>query len=331
MKEEFDIEFYNGLIKLVKEKLKNKNIKIIEESVKCPKCNSTHLTKDHSRAELVCDGCGLVIDAEIIDHGPEWRAFDTEQREKRARVGAPMTYTIHDKGLSTTIGWQNRDAYGRSIPTRNRAQLYRLRKWQNRTRISDGTERNLAQALTALDRMSSSLGLPRNVRETAAMIYRKAVRQKLIRGRRIDGVTASVLYAACRQCNVPRTLDEISNVSNIKKKEIGRNYRNISRQLKLKLLPTTPQDYVSRFSNRLKLSSEVQEKTFEILKKAGREELTSGRGPTGLASAALYIASVLCGERRTQREVAEMAGVTDVTIRNRYKEIVRKLDIEINM
>jgi len=312
-------------------KKQNKNKQTIEETMKCPSCGSTHLTKDYSRAELVCEKCGLVIDAEIMDHGPEWRAFDSEQREKKARTGAPMTYTIHDKGLSTTIGWQNRDAYGKSIPTRNRAQLYRLRKWQTRTRISDGTERNLALALTALDRMSSTLGLPRNVRETAAMIYRKAVRRKLIRGRSIEGVSAAVLYAACRQCNVPRTLEEISSVAQMKKKEIGRNYRNISRKLELKLLPTTPQDYISRFSSRLSLSNDVQAKTIKILKRAASEELTSGRGPTGLAAAALYIASVLCGERRTQREVAEIAGVTEVTIRNRYKELAKKLDIDIVM
>ena len=314
-----------------KKKKLNKNKQKIEETMKCPVCNSTHLTKDYSRAELVCEKCGLVIDGEIMDHGPEWRAFDSEQREKRARTGSPMTYTIHDKGLSTTIGWQNRDSYGKSIPTRNRAQLYRLRKWQIRTRISDGTERNLAHALTSLDRMSSSLSLPRNVRETAAMIYRKAVRQKLIRGRSIEGVTAAVLYAACRQCNVPRTLEEISSISQMKKKEIGRNYRNISRKLELKLLPTTPQDYVSRFCSQLKLCTDVQVKTLEILKKASFNELTSGRGPTGLAAAALYIASVLCGERRTQREVAEIAGVTEVTIRNRYKELAEKLDIDIIM
>ena len=315
-----------------KEKKKqNKNKQTIEETMKCPSCGSTHLTKDYSRAELVCEKCGLVIDAEIMDQGPEWRAFDSEQREKKARTGAPMTYTIHDKGLSTTIGWQNRDAYGKSIPTRNRAQLYRLRKWQTRTRISDGTERNLALALSALDRMSSALSLPRNVRETAAMIYRKAVRQKLIRGRSIEGVTAAVLYAACRQCNVPRTLEEISSVAQMKKKEIGRNYRNISRKLELKLLPTTPQDYISRFCSQLKLSNDVQVKTMEILKHAARKELTSGRGPTGVAAAALYIASVICGERRTQREVAEVAGVTEVTIRNRYKEIAKKLDIDIVM
>ena len=215
--------------------------------------------------------------------------------------------------------------------SRNRAQLYRLRKWQARTRISDGTERNLAVALTSLDRMSSALSLPRNVRETAAMIYRKAARNKLTRGRTIEGITAAVLYAACRQCNVPRTLEEISKVSQMKKKEIGRNYRNISRKLELRLLPTIPQDYISRFCSQLNLNGNVQAKTIEILKKASSEELTSGRGPTGMAAAALYIASVLCNNRRTQREVAEIAGVTEVTIRNRYKELTNKLDINIVM
>ena len=307
----------------------NKNKQEIEEIVNCPNCKSTHLIKDYSRAELVCDKCGLVIDGEFIDHGPEWRAFDSDQREKKARTGSPMTYRVHDKGLSTMIGWQNYDSYGKSIPPRNRAQLYRLRKWQSRTRISDGLERNLAIALSTLDSMSSTLSLPRIVRETAAMIYRKAVRKKLIRGRSINGVTAAVLYAACRRCNVPRTLEEISRVANLPKKEIGRNYRNISRKLELKLLPTSPQDYISRFSSQLQLNNDVQIKTMEILKKAAGLELTSGRGPTGIAAAAIYIATVLCGERRTQREVSDISGVTEVTIRNRYKELVRKMDIDI--
>jgi transcription initiation factor TFIIB len=306
-----------------------KNKQQIEETIKCPKCGSNRLTKDYSRAEIVCEKCGLVIDAEIIDHGPEWRAFDSEQREKRARIGAPMTYTIHDKGLTTTIGWQNRDAYGHSIPTRNRAQLYRIRKWQARTRFGDGTERNLAIALSYIDRMSSALSLPRNVRETAAMIYRKAVRMKLSRGRKIEGIAAAVLYAACRQCNVPRTLGEISKVSELKKKEIGKYYRDISHKLQLKLLPTVPQDYISRFCSLLSLSSNVQIKAIEILKKALNKELVSGRGPTGMAAAAIYIASVLCQERRTQREVSEVSSVTEVTIRNRYKEIVNELNIDM--
>ena len=301
----------------------------IEETIKCPECGSTHLSKDYSRAELVCRDCGLVIDQDFIDHGPEWRAFDSEQREKRARTGAPMTYTIHDKGLSTMIGWQNRDSYGKSIPTRNRAQLYRLRKWQRRVRISDATERNLAIALSELDRMASGLSLPRTVRETAAMIYRKAALKKLVRGRSIDGIAAASLYAACRQCHVPRTLDEISKVTPISRKEIGRNYRYVARELELKLMPTTPRDYISRFISELKLSSDVQAKTLDIIREATNNELTSGRGPTGIAAASLYIASVLCGERRTQREVADVAGVTEVTIRNRYKELSDKLDINV--
>jgi len=301
----------------------------IEETVKCPECGSTHLSRDFSRAELVCEDCGLVIDEDLIDHGPEWRAFDSDQREKRARTGAPMTYTIHDKGLSTVIDWKNRDSYGKSIPTRNRAQLYRLRKWQRRVRISGATERSLAIALSGLDRLASSMSLPRTVRETAAMIYRKAALKKLVRGKSIEGVTAASLYAACRQCNVPRTLDEISNTARISRKEIGRTYRYISRELELKLMPTSPQDYISRFCSVLKLSADVKAKTLEILHEAANRELTSGRGPTGIAAASLYIASVLCGERRTQREVADVAGVTEVTIRNRYKELAETLDINI--
>ena len=227
------------------------------------------------------------------------------------------------------IDWRNRDSYGRSISSKNRAQLYRLRKWQRRIRVSNATERNLAFALSELDRMASALGLSRNVRETAAVVYRKAVDKNLIRGRSIEGVAAAALYAACRQCSVPRTLDEIAEVSRVSRKEIGRTYRFISRELNLQLTPTSPIDYVPRFCSGLKLKGEVQSKAVEILRQAAEKELTSGRGPTGVAAAAIYIASVICGDRRTQREVADVAGVTEVTIRNRYKELAEELDIEI--
>ncbi len=299
--------------------------------VRCSSCGSNHLTKDYDRGELVCDECGLVLEESMIDQGPDWRAFDAEQGEKRARAGAPTTLTIHDKGLSTEIGWKNKDPYGKSIPTRNRAQLYRLRKWQRRIRVSNATERNLAFALAELDRIASAMALPRNVRETAAMIYRKAVNHNLIRGRSIEGVVAASLYGSCRQCNVPRTLDEIAAKSHIGRKEIGRTYRFMTRELRLRLLPTRPQDYVQRFCSELKLKGEVQTRSNEILKEATERELTSGRGPTGVAAAAIYIASLQCGERRTQREVAEVAGVTEVTIRNRYKELTDKLGLKVTL
>lgn len=303
----------------------------VEYIESCPECKSKSLTRDYERAEIVCNDCGFVIDEKIMDMGPEWRAFDYEQRIKRSRVGAPMTYTIHDKGLSTVIDWRNKDSYGKDIAPRKRAQIYRLRKWQQRIRVSNATERNLAFALTELDRVASRLALPRNVRETAAMVYRRAVEKGLIRGRSIEGVAAASLYAACRSCKVPRTLDEIADSAKLNRKEIGRTYRFVSRELSINLKPTTPIEYVPRFGSELNLSGEVQSKAIEILKKAMSQELTSGRGPTGVSAAAIYIASVLLGERRTQREVADVAGVTEVTIRNRYKELAERLDIEITI
>ena len=303
----------------------------VEENTICPECASIHLSRDYERGELVCENCGLVLECTSIDQGPEWRAFDPEQGEKRARTGAPMSYLKHDKGLSTQIGWTNRDSYGKSIPTKTRAQLYRMRKWQRRIRISNATERNLAIALSELDRMASGMDLPRSVRESAAMIYRRAVNKNLIRGRSIEGVVAASIYAACRQSNVPRTLDEVANFSKVGRKEIGRTYRFLTKELNLRLLPTSSQDYISRFCSELNLSTCVENQAIEILKRAEIDDLTSGRGPSGVAAAVIYISSIMCNERKIQKEVARVAGVTEVTIRNRYKELVEKLGIEIQI
>ena len=299
------------------------------EIMACIECNSTKLIKDYERAEIVCMNCGLVLHEKLMDDGPEWRAFDMEQMDKRSRVGAPTTYTIHDKGLSTMIDWRNQDIFGKNLTPKRRAQIYRLRKWQRRIRVSDAKERNLAVALSELDRMASHLSLPRNVREVAAMIYRRAVDSRLIRGRSIEGVCAASLYAACRRCRIPRTLEEIAGYAKVNKKEIGRSYRYIARKLNISIPPTDPVDYISRFVADLKLSGMVQKKSIEILRRAVTSGLTSGRGPMGLAAASIYIASLLFNERRTQREIAETAKVTEVTVRNRYKELVDKLKINV--
>ena len=326
---EYEQTNINGLTE--KEQMKEDVAEIEKQETICPECGSTKLINDHERGEVVCGNCGLVIDDNLVDMGPEWRAFDHEQRDKRTRVGAPITYTIHDKGLSTMIDWRNKDIYGRDIPARNRAQWYRLRKWQRKIRISGATERNLAFALSELDRDSSRLGLPRSVRESASVIYRNAVENKLIRGRSIEGVVAASLYAACRRCKVPRTLDEIAEVSRVSKKEVGRTYRFLTRELHIRLPPTSPIDYVPRFASELNLSGVVQSKAIEIINQAMDNGLTSGRGPTGVAAAALYIASVLLNERKTQRDVADIAGVTEVTIRNRYKELTEQLDMGVSL
>lgn len=303
----------------------------IEYIRKCPECSSNNIVRDYRRAELVCQDCGLVIHEELADQGPEWRAFDSEQRQKRARTGPPTKYTLHDKGLITTISWKNKDAYGRSIPTRQRGQLYRLRKWQRRTMISAASERNLAHAFVELSKISSQMNLPRSIREQAGMLYRKAAKKNLIRGRSVEAVVAATVYAACRLAGMPRTLDELSKISRIPRRDIGRTYRFVVRELKLKMNVPTPLTYVTRFCSQLKVSQEVKKKANEILKETIERELTSGRGPVSVAAAAIYIATLLCDEKRTQREVADAAGVTEVTIRNRYKELVERLDIEFEL
>jgi transcription initiation factor TFIIB len=297
----------------------------------CPECGSTRIMRDYEAAEIVCMDCGVVVAAKIADRGPEWRAFDDEQRSKRTRVGAPLTYTIHDKGLSTTIDWHDRDNYGKSLSPGQKAQVYRLRKWQRRIRVSDATERNLAFALSEITKISNNLNLPKNILETASVIYRKAVKERLIRGRSIQGVTSAAIYLACRQCGLPRTLDEISQASTVNKKEVGRSYRFLIRELNYSIPPVKPSQYITKFSNQLTMQGKVEEIAHKILTTAKELKLTSGRGPTGIAAAASYVASVLTGERKTQREIAEIAQVTEVTIRNRYKELVERMTFQISI
>lgn len=285
--------------------------------------------KDQESAEIVCMDCGYVVVAKLTDQGPEWRAFDAEQREKRARAGAPTTFTIHDKGLSTTIDWHDRDVHGQRLPQSQKAQIYRLRKWQRRIRVSDATERNLAFALSEISKITNNLNLPRNVLETASVIYRKAVKGHLVRGRSIQGVSAAAIYVACRQCGVARTLEDISNASPIDKKEVGRNYRFLVKELNYFIKPVKPGKYVTKFCNQLTMLGNVEEIAHRILFAASELRLTSGRGPTGIAAAVSYIASILTGERKTQREIAEIAQVTEVTVRNRYKELVERLQFII--
>ncbi len=289
---------------------------------RCPECGSTNLYHDKERGEIICRDCGFVIDDKMVDFGQDWRDFDDNSQSDR-RAGAPMTYTQFDQGLGTDIGRRSDLSV---LKGKNRDKYFRLRKWQYR--ISTALERNLKLALGELKRVSSFLKIPKSVEEEAARIYRLAVQKGLVRGRSMESVVAGSLYAACRRHEVPRTLDEISEASGIEKKEIGRTYRFITRELDIKILPSNPVDYISRFSSALKLKPETQSYAMKILEKAQEIELTSGRGPTGIAAAALYVSSLIHGEKRTQREVADVAGVTEVTIRNRYKELLTKLKLD---
>jgi len=182
--------------------------------------------------------------------------------------------------------------------------------------------------MSELRRVAAFLSLPSVIRDEASRVYNYVLQRGLVRGRSMESVIAACIYAACRSYNIPRTLDEIAEASDVERKEIGRTYRFIVRKLKIKVKPSSPKDYILRFSSILHLSPKSQNRAFAILKKADISELTSGRGPAGIAAAALYVAALLNDEKKTQREVADVAGITEVTIRNRYKELTERLGLE---
>ena len=296
----------------------------------CPDCKGTNLITDYKHGEVVCKDCGLVLEQGMFDFGPEWRAFDEEQKSKRARTGGPVKFAKLNKGLTTEIDRYDRDIRGGAIQPERKAQLYRLRKWQRRSRMSDSVQRNLSIALPELDRMCAYLNIPNNIKEECAMWYRKAVNKGLVRGRSIESVVAAIIYLISRKHQLPKTLEELEEASGVKKKDIGRSYRFACRRLGVRMPVATPMDYVPRFASELGLSGETEAKAIEILEKARAKGVTSGRGPTGVAAAAIYLAGKLTNDKQTQKGIAgRLAGVTEVTIRNRYEEIARELGIEI--
>ena len=297
-----------------------------DETTGCPECGGK-VAADSEHGEAVCIDCGLVVEEDAIDRGPEWRAFDSAEKDQKSRVGAPTTNMMHDKGLSTNIDWRDQDAYGNSLDSRQRQKMQRLRKWNERFRTRDSKERNLKQALGEIDRMSSALGLPENVRETASVIYRRALSENLLPGRSIEGVATAALYAAARQAGVPRSLDEVERVSRVDKMELTRTYRYIIRELNLEVKPADPESYVPRFISDLELSDETERRARELIESARNAGVLSGKSPVGLAAASVYAAALLCNEKVTQNDVSEVADISEVTIRNRYKELLEASEV----
>lgn len=289
---------------------------------RCPECGSVDLTYEEQKGEIICNECGLIIEEKMVDTGQDMGGqFD--KSSKKGRGGAPISLQKFDKGLTTNVG-EISDIY--KLESGQTRKFLRLKKWQER--VSTSIERNLRLAMAELRRVASFLSLPSVVRDEASRVYNFVLQRGLVRGRSMESVIAACIYAACRSYNIPRTLDEIANASDVERKEIGRTYRFIVRKLKIKVTPSSPKDYISRFASILHLSPKTQNEALKILKRADISELTSGRGPAGIAAAALYVAALMNDEKKTQREVADVAGITEVTIRNRYKELIEKLGLE---
>lgn len=297
----------------------------------CTRCGNESLIRDYEMGELICQKCGFVVETHFIDHGPEWRAFTQDQRDRRTRVGAPLIDSIHDRGLATVIDWHDKDAYGHRLSPVQRALSFRLRKWQRRSRVSTAIERNLAYVLSGISKIVSSLGLPKNVAEMASNIYRRALTNYAIKGKSTRGMAEASIYLVCRRSGIAKTLGEIANVTTTTKKEIGRSYRYLLRCLDFNMEPANPIVYSTKFANQLALSGNTELLASKLIDVAKRLRLTSGKGPAGIAAATTYIASILNNERRTQREVADAADVTEVTIRNRYRELTERLNVYISL
>lgn len=283
---------------------------------KCPACGSKKMITDDTTGEMFCSKCGFVISDHIADTGAEWRSFAADG-ENRARVGAGTSLTMHDMGLSTVIGSINKDSTGKPLAAGMKSSIERLRTWDSRSHAHTSADRNLRHALSEMDKLKDKLALTDAVIEKAAYIYRKAMEKKLVRGRSIQGLVAACLYASCRNTGTPRTLDDIADGINIRRKDVARCYRLIFREMDLKMPVADPIRGVARIASIAGLGEKSKRKAVMILDRAKKTGIVAGKDPMGIAAAALYLACISTGETKSQKEISTASGVTEVTIRNR--------------
>ena len=290
-----------------------------KQNSNCIRCGKNSLLTDEVAGEQFCANCGYVISEKSQESGPEWRSFSQDEHDNRARAGSPTSLTIHDMGLSTVINPLNKDATGKPLTASMKRAIIRLRTWDRRSQIQTPADRNLRQALYELNRLKDKLTLSANVLQKAAYIYRKALEKKLVRGRTISAMIAASLYVACRDTETPRTLKDIADAANVKRKDISRCYRLMLRELELKMPVVDPIQCIARISSKLEITEKTKRYAVKVLKEVQKREESSGKNPMGLAATALYLSCIQNGVSITQRVLAEAAGVTEVTIRNRYK------------
>ena len=292
----------------------------------CPRCVKGKMVTDNESGEMFCSKCGFVMSEKIQESGPEWRSFTQDEHGDRARAGAPTSLTMHDMGLATIINPVNKDASGKPLTATMKNTIERLRTWDNRSQVHEPVDRNFRQAFSELNRLKDKLAISESVVEKAAYIYRKALDKGLVRGRSISALMASALYAACRDTETPRNLKDVEIAANIKRKDIARCYRLLVKELDLKMPVTDSIQCVARIASKIGIAEKTKRYAVKVLAIAQANEASAGKDPMGLASAALYLSCVKNGEDKTQRDIAEAANVTEVTIRNRYKGLKESID-----
>jgi transcription initiation factor TFIIB len=310
---------------------------ITELQTHCPECKSTLIDDIHS-GEKICSGCGLVAMEQMSDYGPESRSTNPEDKMRSARATGQTTYSQHDLGIRTEIAFGTKDFSGKTISSDVANQMYNLRKWQTRIRVASPSERRLANILSKIGETCQSLSLPKNVTESASMIYRNFQSQADAKGKSVACMSAATVYMACKQCDVVRSLDEICAATGSTKDEqmnvklTAKYYRMLVMELGSTTAPTvTLEKYISKIANLAKLEVRVERLAAEIAEKTENHDIADGKAPNGLAAAYLYIASTLLGQSILQRDVSSVAGITEVTIRNRCKEILTVYKIKITL
>jgi transcription initiation factor TFIIB len=297
------------------------------DSFRCPHCNRS-LIGDADKGELVCSNCGFVAQDHHEDQGPEWKALDLEEKDKRVRVGSPRTLALHDYGLTTEIGDGMKDSHGNPLTPYMRQNIEKMRKWQSRVRTLSSEERGLSTVLSKINEISTILHLPKTVAETAAHTYRISVKKKVAKSKSIIGMTGASIYLSCRKCGVGRSLKEIARAAGVDKRTIAKHYRLMIKEVeKTYVPPPSLEKYISKLVNITKIDPKVERLALYLMKKTVDSKTFGGKAPAGLAAAFVYISSVLLGERVPQREIAEAAEVTEVTVRNRSREILDRFYI----
>lgn len=292
----------------------------MKEKEECPECKGKIFIYDEKRGERICRKCGLVIEDMIIQEREEWRAFDQEQKEKKVRTGPPLK----PGEKLTTVIWGSKDSYGFPISTKQKEIITRIKRLQ-RTE----SEEKLELVLNIIQEVIAKLSLPREIRERAILIYKECQKKNILKGKKGKIIAVSSVYAACKQLSIPVTIHDIAKASKLPERKIERFYKFIVKELSLKIPPTLPDIYIERLRTELKLSDNVKIKSLEILEDERIKNIINGKNPITIATAIIYIASILSNEPVTQRKLAKVSGVTEVTIRNRYKEICKKLELSL--
>ncbi len=298
----------------------------MQTSIVCSVCNKNNETvTDPDSGELICGNCGTVLLENIVESGPEWRLLG--EGKDGSRTGMPTSLSRHDMGLATIIGKTNRDASGRGLDASVKSTMERLRTWDLRIQTYSPSDRNLRQAFSILERVKDKLGLSEPVIEKTAYIYRKAQERGLVRGRTITSVLSAAIYIACREMGIARTLNDIASLTNLRRKELARTFRLLILELDLMVPVVDPMKCIAKVANKTKLSERTKRQAMDLMTSVTKRGISAGKDPMGLAGTVLYMSSKNSGETITQMDIANAAGVTEVTIRNRFRDLKSKIDL----